>query len=65
MTGRTYFEHNARQVEIDVVDGDPADCVESVTLEADRAHPLRCRCRECRDDYGDWLYHSRLEPKED
>lgn len=65
MTGRSYFEHNAGQPELDVVEGDPADEVESVTLEADRIHPMRCRCRDCRDDRGDWEYHDRLEPKED
>jgi hypothetical protein len=61
---RSYFEHNARQPELEVVDGDPAEepGLERIELAS---HGTKCRCRECRDDYGDWLYHSRLEPKED
>ena len=61
----SYFEHNAGQVEFLVADGAPADLVEVVTMEEDRVHPTKCRCRDCADAYGDWLYHSRLDKSQD
>jgi hypothetical protein len=31
--------------------------------EAEERHPSRCRCRDCRDERGQWEYQSRKEDR--
>jgi len=39
-------------------DGDECEC-NSCLVE--RMHPIGCRCEDCLDDLGDYLYHAQVD----
>ncbi len=50
-----------------VIAGVEEELVEAVEAreqaEAEERHPSRCRCRDCRDERGEWEYQARKEDR--